>query len=81
LLREGARFNEELHRLPDGQRTGIVKGVYRFRTHEAANRHREDCLVVGIMLNAGGEAYETLTKFAEAIDVDGRLAIKKICTL
>ncbi|MDR2452758.1 MAG: hypothetical protein LBE85_13585 [Candidatus Accumulibacter sp.] len=48
LLVEGARFNDEIHRLPTGGMTFIPKGVYRFRTHEEANRHQMDCLVEGM---------------------------------
>lgn len=52
LLAEGARFNDEIHRLPTGQHTFIRKGVYRFRTHEDANRHDEACLAAGMALIA-----------------------------
>ncbi len=45
LLEEGARFNDEIHRLPTGQATGIRKGVYRFKTHAEANQHQQDCVV------------------------------------
>ena len=48
LLAEGARFNDEIHRLPTGNRTFIPKGVYRFKTHEEANRHALDCLAKGM---------------------------------
>lgn len=44
LLIEGARFNDDIHRLPTGRRTCIRKGVYRFKTHEDANRHDLDCI-------------------------------------
>ncbi len=44
LLLEGARFNDELHRLSTGNRTFIPKGVTRFMTHEEANRYDLDCL-------------------------------------
>lgn len=44
LLAEGARFNDELQRLPHGRRGHIPKGVYRFATHAEANRHELDCL-------------------------------------
>jgi len=44
LLVEGARFNEEVHRLPTGNLGFIPKGVYRFMTHAEANRHQSDCL-------------------------------------
>lgn len=37
LLAEGARFNDELHRLPTGNLTFIPKGITRFKTHEEAN--------------------------------------------
>ncbi len=49
LLIEGARFNDELHRLPGGDITGMRKGVYLFKTHAEANRHQEACLVAGIV--------------------------------
>lgn len=45
LLLEGARFNDEIHKLPGGQVTCIPKGVYRFKTHEEANRQLEACIV------------------------------------
>ena len=52
LLAEGARFNDEIHRLPTGDRTFIRKGVYRFKTHEDANRHDEECLAAGMAMIA-----------------------------
>ncbi len=48
LLAEGARFNDELHRLPTGECTFIPKGVYRFMTHAQANQHQSDCLAKGM---------------------------------
>jgi hypothetical protein len=45
LLAEGARFNDDIHRLPTGEATGIRKGVYRFRTHGEANQHQMACLI------------------------------------
>lgn len=48
LLEEGARFNDELHRLPTGNQTFIPKGVFRFNRHEDANRQQQDCLVTGV---------------------------------
>lgn len=48
LLAEGARFNDEIHRLPTGNTTFIPKGVYRFKTHEDANRHQLECLTKGM---------------------------------
>jgi hypothetical protein len=50
LLAEGARFNEAVSRLAPS--TFVPKGVYRFRTHDEANRHRLDCLVHGMGLLA-----------------------------
>ena len=46
LLAEGARFNEAISQL--SQTTFVPKGIYRFRSHDAANRHAEDCLVQGM---------------------------------
>jgi hypothetical protein len=33
LLAEGARFNDEMHRLPTGASSFIPKGVTRFKSH------------------------------------------------
>ena len=46
LLAEGARFNEAVARL--APTTFVPKGIYRFRSHEEANRHWVDCLVQGM---------------------------------
>jgi hypothetical protein len=46
LLAEGARFSEAISQL--SKSTFVPKGVYRFRSHDAANRHAEDCLVEGM---------------------------------
>jgi len=54
LLIEGARFNEAVSRL--SQSTFVPKGIYRFRSHEAANQHAEDCLVRGMGLLAAMRA-------------------------
>ena len=48
LLAEGARFNDEIHRLPTGNNSHIPKGVYRFKTFEESNQHQQDCLVAGM---------------------------------
>ena len=48
LLVEGARFNDEIHRLPSGHSSFVPKGVYRFKTHAEANRHQLDCLAEGM---------------------------------
>lgn len=47
-LLAGARFNDEMRRLPTGNTSFMPKGVYRFRTHEEANRHQLDCLAAGM---------------------------------
>jgi hypothetical protein len=49
-LAAGARFSESLAVL--AKSTFIPKGVYRFKTHEAMNRHQEDCLAIGMGLLA-----------------------------
>ena len=51
-LAAGARFNDEIHRLPTGNISFIPKGVFRFRTHGEANRHQLDCLVAGMAATA-----------------------------
>ena len=48
LLAEGARFNDEIHRLPTGNTTFIPKGIFRFKNHEDANRQQLDSLVEGM---------------------------------
>ena len=46
LLAEGARFNESVSRLAPS--TFTPKGVYRFATHDDANRHQLDSLASGM---------------------------------
>ena len=48
LLKEGALFNDEMHKFPTGRETFVPKGVYRYKTHEDANKHQEECLVSGM---------------------------------
>ncbi|MCX7165453.1 MAG: hypothetical protein NTV11_04155 [Rhodocyclales bacterium] len=47
-LAEGARFNDEIHRLPSGSDSFIPKGVYHFKAHAEANQHQSDCLAKGM---------------------------------
>jgi hypothetical protein len=54
LLAEGARFSEAVARL--APTTFVPKGVYRYRSHEAANRHVQDCLALGMGLLAAERA-------------------------
>jgi hypothetical protein len=42
LLADGALFSEAVWQL--ARVAFIPKGVYRFKSHEAANRHDQDCL-------------------------------------
>ncbi|MBW7923494.1 MAG: hypothetical protein H3C59_01985 [Burkholderiaceae bacterium] len=51
-LVEGARFTADLRRLPGAGSTFIPKGVYRFRTHEEADRQRRECLAAGMAVLA-----------------------------
>jgi hypothetical protein len=46
LLAEGARFSESISRLSNS--SFVPKGIYRFSSHEAANRHADDCLAQGM---------------------------------
>jgi hypothetical protein len=46
LLAVAARFNEAISRL--APTTFVPKGIYRFTTHDAANRHAAECLVCGM---------------------------------
>lgn len=49
LLAEGARFNDEIHRLPTGNTTHIPKGLYRFRSFAESNQHQQECLIAGMV--------------------------------
>lgn len=51
-LADGARFCETVAHLT--KTTFIPKGVYRFKTHEAANKHQQDCLARGMSILAAG---------------------------
>ena len=52
LLKEGALFNDELHRLPTGRSViRIKKGVYRYKSHAEANRHWEECVIEMLVKN------------------------------
>jgi hypothetical protein len=55
-LEDGARFNDEIHRLPTGSTSFIAKGLFRFASHEAANRHQLDCLTDGMVQVALGRS-------------------------
>lgn len=46
LLAEGARFNETVAKL--SPTTFVPKGIYRFRSHDEANRHELECLAHGM---------------------------------
>ena len=43
-----AHFNDDIHRLPTGNRTFIPKGVYRFKSFDESDRHDLDCVVAGV---------------------------------
>ncbi|MEW5775068.1 MAG: hypothetical protein AB1916_16235 [Thermodesulfobacteriota bacterium] len=47
-LQAGARLVEAARQLPGGDSTFIPKGVYRFKTLEDADRHRDACLAQGM---------------------------------
>ena len=63
LLAEGARFSESISYL--AKTTFIPKGVYRFKSHEAANQHEQDCLVRGM----GQLATERIIIIERALEV------------
>jgi len=52
LLKQGAIFNDEVHRLPTGSTTYFPKGIYRYKTCEEANAHWDSCLIEGLVNNA-----------------------------
>lgn len=47
LLREGAAFNSEMQKLQSCMR--FPKGVSRYKTHEEADRHWNDCVVTAMV--------------------------------
>ena len=53
LLKQGAIFNDEIHRLPTGSTTCFPRGIYRYATSEEANAHWDSCVIKGIANNAG----------------------------
>ncbi len=52
LLKQGAIFTDEIHRLPTGITTYFPKGIYRYKTCEEANSHWDLCLAKGMASNA-----------------------------
>jgi hypothetical protein len=52
----GALFSESIAHL--AKSTFIPKGVYRFKTHEAANKHQSDCLARGMGLLAAKRIHD-----------------------
>jgi hypothetical protein len=57
-LSAGARFSESLSRLAPS--TFIPKGIYRYKSHEAANKHQQDCLARGMGLLAAQRSREPI---------------------
>lgn len=52
----GALFSESIAHLATS--TFIPKGIYRFKTHEAANKHQNDCLARGMALLAAKRSHD-----------------------
>lgn len=63
----GAKIKEALMVLPDQAARDIDPAWFE----EGENIRVADAFVVDIMLNACGETYETLKKYAETVDLDG----------
>jgi hypothetical protein len=47
LLREGALFNTEMQKMQSTFR--FPRGVFRYKSHEEANRHMMECVVNSIV--------------------------------
>jgi hypothetical protein len=47
LLREGALFNTEMQKLQSTFR--FPRGVFRYRTHEEADKHMSECVVASMV--------------------------------
>lgn len=69
----GEKIREALMILPDQAARDIDPAWFE----EGENIRVADAFVIDIMLNACGETYETLKKFAETVDLDG-LAIRTV---
>ena len=52
MLKQGALFNDEIHKLPTGSTTAFPKGVYRYASSEEANSHWMECVVKGMVQHA-----------------------------
>jgi hypothetical protein len=52
LLLEGARFNDEIHRLTPNYCACVPKGIYRFKSHEEANQFDRECLLNAMVRTA-----------------------------
>ncbi len=63
----GEKTRQALMMLPDQAAKDIDPAWFE----EGENIRVADAFVVDIMLNAGGETYETLKQFAEVIDLEG----------
>ncbi len=51
LLKQGAIFNDEIHRLPTGSTTCFPRGIYRYATSKEANDHWDSCVIERIVRN------------------------------
>ena len=54
-LARGAAFNDEIHRSFGAKDNGVPIGVYRFKSHEDANRHMESCIAKKMAKKAGAK--------------------------
>lgn len=51
LLKQGAIFNDELHKLPKGKMTRFPRGIHKYASHEEANEHWMRCQLNRIIEN------------------------------
>ena len=63
----GRKLREALMVLPDG----VAKDIDPAWFEEGENIRVADAYIVDIMLNAGGETYDTLKQHAQTIDLEG----------
>jgi predicted nucleotidyltransferase len=66
-LQAGQRVKEALMELPDG----AAKDIDAKWFEEGENIRVADAFVVDLMLNANGHTYDTLSRYAETIELDG----------
>lgn len=48
-MENGIRFNDSTHHAFAAKNNGVKRGVYHFKSHQAANVHQETCIAENLM--------------------------------